>query len=529
LNRIMVTPDDLALEREAVQADIRGSRLPGLLTQCDPGPYGLTGEILELLGAVEQGMAVCRSLRPRCRTVLGDPTASCLSLWVAAQTVLGELPVPEGAHIRVGGGFPERDVLILADQETLSHGLMADYTAYLSFYRGHAQADKRVDVPGGPVRCTQAYFQLLGQSLARVLKGQPSWDLVERTHVEVPRHRYRGLQPIEAAAGPAELLDVTLDDIVGNEEFGRAGMRLARDVAGFDFETRQNPKRLNPILFAMGDPGCGKTVTCHAIGRYFLDFCKAHEIPAKFLVIRRSDWASSYQNASAAQLIDIFKNQVAAFPGVVGVYWPDIDTAFAAREDPGVRSEEKNILGACFGIFDGTIIPKNGQWFMLCDANTLNMDRAAISRITQDPFTLHGPVSADDFVALLRDKKLRSHNEFIPLSTEQWKQVGDACIELELSGRSIENISRRVITEIEDFEYPDEYFQAPLARRLEILKEQSHRIAAERLLAILQHYKTFEREAEERAYRSKFQDRVQEIVFNMSAQAAAVAATHPPG
>src|SRR5581483_3855737 len=144
------------------------------------------------------------------------------------------------------------------------------------------------------------------------------------------------------------------------------------------------------------------------------------------------------------------------------VYWPDIDTAFAARDDSGLHSEEKNILGACFGIFDGTIIPKNGQWFMMTDANTLNMDKATISRITQDPFQLKGPILPADFVRLTRDIKLRGLAPYLDLTEDQWTAFGTRCIELKLSGRAIENVSRKIISEIEDFEYPEEYFKADL-------------------------------------------------------------------
>ncbi|MHB2018226.1 MAG: hypothetical protein ACYCW6_14850, partial [Candidatus Xenobia bacterium] len=105
---------------------------------------------------------------------------------------------------------------------------------------------------------------------------------------------------------------------------------------------------------------------------------------------------------------------------------------------------------------------------------------------------------------------------------EEWPQFGARCIEWKLTGRSIENVTRKVVSEIEDFEYPEEYFRATLERRREILKSCSNPIPMERLMTILEHYRQFEKEAEERAYKQRFTDRVQEIVFNLSAQAAAV-------
>ena len=44
--------------------------------------------------------------------------------------------------------------------------------------------------------------------------------------------------------------------------------------------------------------------------------CRERDIPAKFQVIRRTDWASSYQNASAMNLVRIFREEVYGFEGV---------------------------------------------------------------------------------------------------------------------------------------------------------------------------------------------------------------------
>ena len=146
--------------------------------------------------------------------------------------------------------------------------------------------------------------------------------------------------------------------MVGNAELIKAGTRLARDIAGFDLKEGKNPKGIrNQIIFALGTPGCGKTVTSHALGNHFLGLCKKAGIPARMRVIRRTDWASSYQNQSASRLLEIFQEEVFKFDGICGVYWPDIDTAFAARGDADIRQEEKANLSAIFGILDGTIGP----------------------------------------------------------------------------------------------------------------------------------------------------------------------------
>jgi hypothetical protein len=300
-------------------------------------------------------------------------------------------------------------------------------------------------------------------------------------------------------------------------------MRAARDVAGFDFASGGNPKTFNPVLFALGTPGCGKTVTAHAVGNYFLNFCQERGVRSRFLVIQRTMWASSYQNAPANNLVKIFAEQVRDFDGVAGIYWPDIDTAFAARENPGIRSEEKNILGACFGVFDGTLLPKNGKWFMICDANDMNMDEATVSRITQEPYVLKGAVTSAQRVELLRDVKLRKYGEFLELSEDEWTAIGDRCAELELSGRSLDNISRKVTAQVEDFEYPEEHFSADFERRRAIIAESSQKIDMAGLMTIVDGYATFEKESEAAAERERFERQVSELVFNLSAREKAAA------
>src|SRR5690606_33564239 len=288
---------------------------------------------------------------------------------------------------------------------------------------------------------------------------------------------------------------VRVEDIVGNQEYVEAGLKLARDVAAFDLEAGTSPKRINPVLFGLGRPGCGKTITAHAIGNYFLEYCRERDIPARFKVIRRTDWASAYQNASANQLVKIFKEEIYGFDGVVGVYWPDIDTAFASRSSGDLRMEEKNNLGAVFGIFDGTLIPKDGKWFMICDANLMQMDEATRSRIAQNPFTVEGPTSPEDYVKLARDILLRDVRSFINPDDDRWLEVGQACVNNKLSGRNVEAIANNIRSHIQDFEYPDEYFHASLERRREIIDQLSKRVSVDEIIDRINKYAEFQIEA----------------------------------
>ncbi|MBL8948959.1 MAG: AAA family ATPase [Myxococcales bacterium] len=335
--------------------------------------------------------------------------------------------------------------------------------------------------------------------------------------VTVGNTRYEGFAARALGDPVVDLKPVKLEDVVGNGDFMQAGLRLARDVAAFDLRRGRSPKQINPVLFALGRPGCGKTITAHAIGNYFLEYCKQRDIPARFRVIRRTDWASSYQNASANELVRIFKEEVYGFDGVCGVYWPDIDTAFASRDSGDLRSEEKNNLGAVFGIFDGTLIPKDGKWFMICDANFMQMDEATISRIAQNPFQVRGPTTPEDYVRLLRDVLLRAQVRFVDATDVQWLEIGKACVDADVSGRAVESIAGNVRALIQDFEYPDEYFRADFEERARIIERLSRRIAFDKLRDLIGDYVSFHKDAEEKAARDRFEQEVDSMVRQLNA------------
>ncbi|MFB6350491.1 MAG: AAA family ATPase, partial [Bradymonadaceae bacterium] len=294
-----------------------------------------------------------------------------------------------------------------------------------------------------------------------------------------------------------------------------AGMQLARDVAGYDFDAGENPKEVNPILFGLGPPGSGKTITAHAVGNYFLDFCNKHDVPARFRVVRRTDWASSYQNASARNLVEIFRQEVYEFDGVCGVYWPDIDTAFASRSSDGLRMEEKQNLGAVFGIFDGTLLPQDGKWFLICDANTLHMDDATVSRIAQNPLRVEGPTEPDHYVELMRDIQLEGLDPFVPDGDDTWRGIGERAAELGMTGRDVEAVCRQIRSRIQDFDYPDRYFEADPDQRREIVHELSNAVDTDTILRELDEWDDFHGDSEYKD-EEKFQKEVDAIVERLN-------------
>ncbi len=540
-------------KQKTAERIVASSPLTPLLERHASGPFGLTSLSVECLESLAraadtgfegrhlvesliiqelgkerpEGSLDVVELQPAHQLLIGAfqlvVTVDALCAWSA--TVVPP-PQIEGA-LQLDG---LEDLLRDPDEKLLTR--LCDITA--GFVKATAQKNPQaVADPTQVIKSITAGLLLLKNSVLRLAQGGTTASLegaLRRHVITIGPLRYRGLSSVVETSLPNHgLLDIRVDDIVGNSEYLEAAQRLARDVAGFDRETGKNPKKLNPILFALGRPGCGKTVTAHAIGHYFLEYCKEREIPAKFLVIRRSDWASSYQNASASNLIRLFEDEVKSFDGVCGIYWPDIDTALASRDSGQLRTEEKQNLGAVFGVFDGTILPKDGSWFMMCDANTMHMDEAAVSRIAQNPMTVSGATTPHDYARMMRDVCLRDVKSFLPSEEAAWTQLGELCVRHDLSGRNVEAICGNVRAIIQDFEYPPEYFRAKSDERKNIVLSLSKPISLEDFTKEIEDFARFSLEASRLDEEKAFRQEVETMVRQLNASRAAATALSTPG
>lgn len=559
---IAVASEDIADLRAMAQNAIRDGELLALLCEISPGPYGASPRVLALLDAVEIGLAcLAATHRALCARIRADRRVgfaggelseaekrfACLMAAYVAMCEAGStcqaacqidartlpppsrhLPLDDYRSLLTGvdsGGNEGRET---GGEAEIVAGLAGDLAQYVTFYRDHANHALRVN-DERLAQCVASYFTLVAATSRRLGEVSDYRSMVEAMRdasLSVNGAEYRGfgretaLPEVEEAV----LLPILPKDIVGNREVLDAGLALARAVAGFDLERGENPRPIrNPVLFIMGAPGCGKTVTAHAIGNYFLDLCRRHQIPARFRIIRRTDWASHFQNKSASELLRIFRSEIFDFQGVAGVYWPDIDTAFAARGDPSIRAEEKAVLGTLFGLLDGTIGPKNGKWFLIADANYLTMDQAALSRLTQDPHYARGPQTVADFCELLRDKKLANMRNHFPLGDDEWQKLGQRCVDAGLSGRAVDNIAGKLLAEVDEVEVPDEYFSLSYDDKVAVLEERRKDLDFAHLSRVLERYIEFEKDADDRARSERFEHRVREIREHLAARVAAVA------
>jgi len=533
-------------DRSGMRTMVKDSGLAKVMHAYVRAPFGHTVTTLGALEAVSEASDLALAAGEALQAALMEDIASSGSLAIPDPTVdqrlflgafvftvladalcpaLAELaPVPEPSSDLEAEGL---ESLLEQLPRVLLERLFKMAARYVEVQKerhGGVATSELLEREAWVVTTMHAFLVQLRGAVERLTHGgrlRPFGLALAKRQVTVGKRRYEGFRARPIGDPITDLKPVKVQDVVGNTEYVDAALKLCRDVAAYDLQAGRSAKRINPVLFALGRPGCGKTITAHAIGNYFLDYCRQRDIPARFRVIRRTDWASSYQNASASKLIKIFKEEVYGFEGVCGVYWADIDTAFASRSSGDLRMEEKNNLGAVFGIFDGTLIPKDGKWFMMCDANFMQMDEATTSRIAQNPFRVRGPTTAEDYVRLLRDILLRDDAANIEASEAQWLAVGAQCVEADLSGRAIESVAGNVRAQIQDFEYPDHYFTADFETRQRLLRELSVKVDAATVAAEVRDYVEYQKEAEESAAADRFEREVSQMVERLNAGKAA--------
>jgi len=542
---IVIRLEDIEAARVQARAAIVSSGLAQTATESAPGAYGLSRGALSLLEALEsalaqglaaQGALLARIAHDRAQGFAsGEPTANerrfagSLRTLITCEEALVATADSSDAALP-DKPFPAEEIRAVLDAPVAA--LCKDLQGYLEHYRRHSDPTRRLGDAPKLAACARSHLKRLALSArtaSEAIEHAALRDALAQATLRLPGVTWAGLER-RAAADEEEpdLLDVRPEDIVGNVEVLSAATKLARAVAAFDLAAGKNPRVVdNPVLFVLGSPGCGKTATAHAVGRSFLELCKASGVPARFRIIRRTDWASHYQNKSASDLLRIFRDEVFGAPGVCGVYWPDIDTAFAARTDPDIRAEEKSNLATLFGILDGTVGPRNGKWFLLCDANYMQMDEAMTSRLTQDPKIARGPETVADYVRLLRDVKLKAWRDLLPPAAE-WEAIGKSLKDAGLSGRAVAAVAGRVSAELQDVEEPAGFFQMSFAQKQQALRAQAKPVAAGRIVEHIEHYRRFEKESSERAHRERFDRRVEEIRLSLSAQAAALGVGDAP-
>jgi AAA+ superfamily predicted ATPase len=500
---------------------IKASPWPLYLTKVENSPYGLGKNGNVILELFEKILSMVESISVLVKDeydswVSPQPQLSLLiSLHIGFSYGAKEMDELTKYTVRTVNSFQSKEIKDLLLKENVYSNLLGDI---LTFTKKKSQGDME-----SVMESICAWFHLFLSSIEKISldpRYRKGKKLFANTEFDILDLKYEIFKtPMEKEDPSSVHLPITVDEIIGNRDYISKGQRLLRDLLAFDPTANKNPKIFNQILFGLGRPGCGKTATANALGNYLIKEANKLGTNARFVVIRRTDWASSYQNASSKALIERFTLPLKGYKGVVLFYWADIDTAFSSRGDGDLRSEERDILGTVFGLFDGTILPFNGQWGLICDANYMQMDEATVSRLAQEPCVVKGPENQEDYISLLKDILLgEEYGESLEINQDQWKQIGEIAMESNLSGRDLANLSRRVISEIENFEYPEGFFQGDFEERMKMVKSERKTIDNSFIIREIERVEEFKATALVMEEEEKLKRRINEIQMDLSAR-----------
>ncbi len=297
-------------------------------------------------------------------------------------------------------------------------------------------------------------------------------------------------------------------DVVGNHLAKAQGMRLAKMLASYDFERRENPfVRLGGFTYTiMGDgyPGTGKTTLIQMVCGLIKDFCDIGGYPYHFENFG-VDQVSEYQGKSgqnARAFIDRIQDpRVIAFGTI-----DDIDQVAGKRDDSRSSGGQQEITAVLMDAFAGasTVVRGNCSYGMFSNypekVDDALRQRAGARWLVDGPQTLADytdifyllvgknhkldvgahELFKDQAIQTMAEKSYASHalpqekgllevyEEFVARNGEP-KAISDfggylhaiRLREPRFTGRAIKNITDAIKTRSMDVDLPDEWFEKP--------------------------------------------------------------------
>lgn len=238
-------------------------------------------------------------------------------------------------------------------------------------------------------------------------------------------------------------MNVRKEDIIGSEDFVSLIWNNLTKLAAYSPERKKNPYDPASVIFTHGEPGCGKTFDVHAMIQSFAELCQQKNIPMWALTHSCTDYASEFQNKTQNELAAL-AGRIAAYPGIVLMYMADADVVLGSRKSTNTSNEEQKTIGIYFKMFDGTLIPRNGKFMALMDANYVDtIDDATKSRLFDEVAELKRFNNPAEFSELAKRALTKGTNTLV-LPENDWEEVGKYLLESPLSNREIGHTLRKL-------------------------------------------------------------------------------------
>jgi len=302
------------------------------------------------------------------------------------------------------------------------------------------------------------------------------------------------------------VMQVHKENIIGNREFKEQVWQYLLRLTGYDFERKTNPWNPPQTIFTFGHPGCGKTMGYDALMRSFAEtVCKPRGIPITIDVLSIEAFGSEYKDKAPLQLA-AYRDKIAHDQGLWVMRASDIDTFMPASRAGGLSQEESKLNGVFFSFFDGSVIQKNGRYAALLDANHVdNLDPALKSRLAVK-IELPRFDTVEDFAAISKFY-LTNGREGVPVTDDQWTEVGQYLLGTELSNREISNVMGDLAGK---FEITEEMVGLPYDQKVAIIVDHNKNLTKNTVMDAFEHYVTTTMDIERKSREAKVRQRIEQ-------------------
>jgi len=305
----------------------------------------------------------------------------------------------------------------------------------------------------------------------------------------------------------------TFEQMVGNRELKATLRGVADKILLYDPRTRRNPaKELGDFartILLYGRPGTGKTMAIGALIHELTGRAKQLGKPFRAVLIG-SDVKDKYFGESVKNL----KRKLAELhrgDRICLVAIEDIDLMLASRDDINVNAADKDLLHELMNSLEGVASRDLGNAVIVATTNDIKgIEGALAERLQENPLEVKGPETAGDFAELFRIKLSRGFPEdqggvggYVRVADKGsrrkpgWREIGQACLDFEFTGRPVKNICKRLMTVAGEFPMPEDVYGLEGDACVERLRSLYRPIDGAAVMAEVQRYRTHSQAHEE--------------------------------
>ena len=483
-------------------------KLPGV------GGYLLSEPANRVLHALRRGLCLYYELYqelsakidPRQTTFLGS-----FALFGMGALIAHDLPAPDGERL---ASFPKPAGAFFK----VGLGPDDDLKALLSFY---LKAITQTATDGSPIvengadlaNLTRDYFIAARDQMLAAADSHTAELLaqIEGTPFRIGELELRGFTfSAEQKTAQIEFTPVLPEQIVGNTAAKRALIRYVDRLALYDAARGFNPilelGGLPSTILFDGFPGTGKSSLFRMAMTRMNMRAEQVGLPARFVSIDPSIKDEYY--GKTAKLLTEKLALARDKSALTLIFFDDIDLLLLSRGDPGMGGSDKDVLNITMQFLDGAFTVNSGNAQTYAATNEPTATDSALRQRFHHREAIGGPEDWDDYAALIgiklahqlknglvnvagelptalqaqgsgvreqgsgvggllgRAKSLLPNSQFPTSGKVTWHELGELCAEFKrkdprFTGRPIESVTQKLLSESADFDVPEEWFGDP--------------------------------------------------------------------